>query len=113
MVTANVAVRGITVYKVILLGITSSRTRNPPAEWIFRCELLAQGLEIHRRNSFPPGITITWTMNPPEEWISAGNLQIMNADSGQQDQNARKILRTVTIPEFQNALYRECQLLKI
>jgi hypothetical protein len=79
-VTANVAVRGNIVYKVILPGSTSSRKRNPPEEllprmwqfagykvillgitgnppeeWLFRRELLAQGLGSHRRNGFPPG----------------------------------------------------------
>jgi hypothetical protein len=34
-VTANVAVRGNTVYKVILPGSTSSRTRKPPEEWFY------------------------------------------------------------------------------
>jgi hypothetical protein len=57
-----------------------------------------QGLESHRKNGFPPGITSSWTRNPLEEWNSAGNQQIMDADSGGQDQNARKILQTVTIP---------------
>jgi hypothetical protein len=36
----------------------------------------------------------------------------MNADSGRQNQNARKILRTVTIPGSVVALYREFQLFK-
>jgi hypothetical protein len=31
-----------------------------------------------------------------EEWNSAGNQQLKDADSGRQDQNARKILRMVT-----------------
>jgi hypothetical protein len=86
-------------YKVILLGITSSRTRNLPEEYLFCCEVPAQGLGSHRRNGFPPGITSSWTRNlpVPEEWNSARNHQLMDADSGRQDQNARKILRTVTI----------------
>jgi hypothetical protein len=43
---------------------------------------------------------------------SAGNYQLMDADSGRQDQHARKILRTVTIPGSltPKALYREYQL---
>jgi hypothetical protein len=45
---------GNTVYKVILLGITSSKTRNPPEEnhWLFHRELPGQGLGSHRRNFF-------------------------------------------------------------
>jgi hypothetical protein len=35
-VTANVAVRGNSVYKVILPRSTSSRMRNPPEEWLPR-----------------------------------------------------------------------------
>jgi hypothetical protein len=34
-----------------------------------------------------------------EEWNSAANHQLIDADSGRQDQNAKKILQTVTIPE--------------
>jgi hypothetical protein len=36
LVPANVAVCGSTVYKVILPGISISRTRNPPEEWLPR-----------------------------------------------------------------------------
>jgi hypothetical protein len=43
----------------------------------------------------PPGIASSWTRNPPEEKDSAGNYQLIYADS---DQNERKILRTVSIP---------------
>jgi hypothetical protein len=86
------AVLGNTVYKVILLGITSSRTRSTPEEWFFRRELPAQGQGHHLRNVFPLGITSSWTMNPPKVWNSAGNHQLIDADSGRQDQNARKIL---------------------
>jgi hypothetical protein len=45
-------------------------------------------------NGFLPGITSSWTMNPPEEWNCAGNHQLIDADSGWQDQNARKIQMT-------------------
>jgi hypothetical protein len=57
-----------------------------------------------------PGIASSWMRNPPEYGYSAGNYQLMDADLGQQDQNARKIFRTVTIPGSLtlNALYREC-----
>jgi hypothetical protein len=48
-----------------------------------------------------PGITSSWTRNPPEDGdfcrYSAGNYQFIGADESLQDQNARKILRTVTI----------------
>jgi hypothetical protein len=84
MVIANVAVRGNTVYNTILPGITSSRTRNPLEEWLFRRELPAQGLS-HRRNGFPPGLTSSWSRNPPDEWNSAGNHQLMDDDN----QNAK------------------------
>jgi hypothetical protein len=96
--SAHVAVRGNTVYKVIHPGSTSSRTRNPPEEWLFRRELQAPGPGSHRRNGFPLGITSSWARNPPEEWTSTRNHLLIDADSGQEDQNARKILQTVTIP---------------
>jgi hypothetical protein len=79
-------------------GITKSSTRNPPEEWLFSLELLArQGRGIHRRNAIPPEIASSLTRNPPEEGDSAGNNQPMEAVSDRQDQNAQKILQTVTI----------------
>jgi hypothetical protein len=36
--------------------------------------------------------------NPPEEWGSARNHQLIDADSGQEDQNVQKIIRKRTIP---------------
>jgi hypothetical protein len=45
----------------------------------------------------PPEINSPGTWNTPEEWKSAGNHRDLEADSGWQDQNARKILKTVTI----------------
>jgi hypothetical protein len=42
------------------------------------------------RMGFPPGITSSGTRNPPEEYDSAGNNQLMEADSDRQDQNVRK-----------------------
>jgi hypothetical protein len=42
-------------------GITSSRTRNPPQEWLPR---------MWRGNTcILPGITSSRTRNPPEEWV--------------------------------------------
>jgi hypothetical protein len=35
--------------------------------------------------------------NPPEEWNSTVNHLLIDGDSGQEAQNARKILRMVTI----------------
>jgi hypothetical protein len=46
---------------------------------------------------FPQEITSSGTRKPPEEYDSAGNNQLMEADSGRQDENVRKILKTVTI----------------
>jgi hypothetical protein len=43
------------------------------------------------------GITTSWTRIPKEELDSAGNYHLMEADSGRQDPNARKILQTITI----------------
>jgi hypothetical protein len=97
MVTANVSVRGHTVYEKILLGTTSSRTRNLLEEWLFHRELPAKGLGNQWKNGFQPGITSSWTRNPPEEWSFTGNHQLMYADSGRQDQNARKTLRAITV----------------
>jgi hypothetical protein len=46
---------------------------------------------------FPPEITSSGTRNPLKEYDSAGNNQLMEADSDRQDQNVRKILKVVTI----------------
>jgi hypothetical protein len=46
---------------------------------------------------FLPGITSSGARNLPEEYDSAGNNQLMEADSDLQDQNVRKILTAVTI----------------
>jgi hypothetical protein len=61
---------------------------------------------------FPPGITSAGTRNSPEEYDSAGNNQLMEADSDRQDQNARKILKAVTISgsASTNPIYCEGQL---
>jgi hypothetical protein len=38
---------------VILSGIiTTSWTRNPPKEWLFRLELPANGQEVHLKNGY-------------------------------------------------------------
>jgi hypothetical protein len=64
------------------------------------------------RMIFPPGITSSGTRNPPEEWDSAGNIQLIE-DSDRQDQNERKILKTVTISGSATTtpIYYEGQLL--
>jgi hypothetical protein len=62
------------------------------------------------RMGFPPGITTSGTRNHPEEWDSAGNNQLMEADSDRQDQNVRKILKAVTISGSANPTYCEGQL---
>jgi hypothetical protein len=59
-VTENVAVQDNTVNKVILPGITSSRTRNPPEEWLPRMLQFARTLFIR----YLPGITRSRTRNP-------------------------------------------------
>jgi hypothetical protein len=66
------------------------------------------------RMEFPPGITRSETRNPPEEWDSAGNNQLMEADSDQQDQNVQKILKAVTISGSASTtlIYYEGQLFK-
>jgi hypothetical protein len=63
---------------------------------------------------FPPGITISGTRNSPEEWDSAGNNQLMEADSVRQDQNVREIPKAVTISGSASSdpIYCEGQLLK-
>jgi hypothetical protein len=52
---------------------------------------------------FPPGITSSGTRNPLEEYDSAGNNQLMEADSDRQDQNVLKIFKAVTILVSANA----------
>jgi hypothetical protein len=61
---------------------------------------------------FLPGISSSGTRNPPEENDSAGNNQLMEADSHQQDQNVQKILKAVTISgsASTNPIYCEGQL---
>jgi hypothetical protein len=63
---------------------------------------------------FPPGITNSGTRNPPEVHDSAGNNQLMEADSDRQDQNVRKILKAVTISgsASTNPIYSEGQIFK-
>jgi hypothetical protein len=48
--------------------------------------------ESTERMVFTLGLTSTGTINPPEEQDYAGNNQLMEAYSDQQDQNARQIL---------------------
>jgi hypothetical protein len=66
------------------------------------------------RIGFPPGITSSGTRNPPEEYDSAGNNQLIEADSKRQDQNVRKTLKAVTISgaASTNPIYCKGQLLK-
>jgi hypothetical protein len=66
------------------------------------------------RMGFLPGLTRSGTRSPPEEYDSAGNNQLMEADSDRQDQNVREILKAVTISgsASRNPIYCEGQLLK-
>jgi hypothetical protein len=95
---------------VILLGITSSKTRNPLEEfhpWTANTpppreksdptgnyQLIDE--ESTGKMVFPLGITSSGMKNSPEEWDTAGNNQLMEADSDRQDQNLLKILKTVS-----------------
>jgi hypothetical protein len=54
------------------------------------------------------GITSSGTRNPPKEYDSAGNNQLMEADSDRQDQNVRKILNAGSAST--NPIYTEGQL---
>jgi hypothetical protein len=67
-------------------------------------------VEATVRMGFPPGITSSGTRIPPEEWDSTGNNQLMEADSDQQDQNVRKILKAVTISGLASTTNRTFQL---
>jgi hypothetical protein len=71
-------------------------------------------MESSVRMGFPPGITTSGTRNPPEEYDSAGNNQLMEADSDRQDQNVQKILKAVTISgsASSNPIYCEGQLFR-
>jgi hypothetical protein len=53
-------------------------------------------MESTVRIGFPPGVTSSGTRNPPKEYDSAGNNQLLKADSDRQDQNVQKILKEVT-----------------
>jgi hypothetical protein len=46
---------------------------------------------------FPLGITSSGTRKPPDDYDSTGNNQLIEADSGRQDQNVQKILKKLTI----------------
>jgi hypothetical protein len=61
---------------------------------------------------FPPGITSSGTRILPKEQDSAGNNQLMEADSDRQDKNVQKIFNAVTISgsASTNPLYCEGQL---
>jgi hypothetical protein len=63
-------------------------------------------VESTGRMGFLPGITTSGTRNPPKEEDSAGNSQLMEADSDRQDQNVRKILKAVTISG--SAKFKSC-----
>jgi hypothetical protein len=78
---------------VILPGITSTKTRNPPEEFRQRTALHViysesagnyQLIDVEStvRMGFLPGITISGTINPPEEADSTGNYQLIDSDSG-------------------------------
>jgi hypothetical protein len=60
------------------------------------CQLI--DVEYTVRMGFLPGITSSGTINPPEEGDSTGNYQLIDSDSGRQNQNSPKILPKVTIP---------------
>jgi hypothetical protein len=57
----------VTIRRIFHPGISTSWTKNPPGEWLFRCEFLIHGLGIHL-----PRITSSGTRHLPEEWDSAG-----------------------------------------
>jgi hypothetical protein len=58
-----------------------SQTRITPEERLFRQELPAHGLGIHRRNGIQPGNTSSRTRSPTKEGDSTGNYQLIDADS--------------------------------
>jgi hypothetical protein len=57
-------------------GITTSCTRNPPVEWLFRREVLANGWGIHLKNVYSAG-----NYQLREEWDSAGSCQLIDEES--------------------------------
>jgi hypothetical protein len=77
-------------------GITSSKTRNPPEEFLRGLPTLAlhginsesagnyQLIDVEStvRMGFLLGITSSETRNPPEEGDSTGNYQLIDSDSG-------------------------------
>jgi hypothetical protein len=79
-ITATVAVpgkNGITV----LLGITCTKTRNPPEEWKFRWEAPAHKQGIHQVNGYSDGNYQLIEDESNREWDSAGNYQLINEES--------------------------------
>jgi hypothetical protein len=66
---------------VILPVITSSWTKNPLEEWLFRRELSALGLGIHLKNVYSAGFYQLWDEEYTREWDSAGNYQLIDEES--------------------------------
>jgi hypothetical protein len=75
----------------ILPVITTSWTRNPPEEWLFRRELPAHERGIHRRNVIPPGITSSFTL------IQAGEIKL-RAKSSEREQFQDQQFQILYIP---------------
>jgi hypothetical protein len=82
---------------VILPGIASSKTRNPPKNFIRGLPTLAlhgiksesagnyQLIDVEStvvRMGFLLGMTSSGTINPPKEGDSTGNYQLIDSDSG-------------------------------
>jgi hypothetical protein len=49
--------------------------RNPPEDWLYRWELLAQGRRIPLRNGIPPKITSSWKL------IQTGKIKLREKSS--------------------------------
>jgi hypothetical protein len=61
------------------MGIISSRTRNPPEEWLFHRKLSAHGLGSHQRNGIRRGgITSSWTRSQVARFKCEKNFPIGN-----------------------------------
>jgi hypothetical protein len=91
MVNANMAVRGKTLYKVILPGITPRqrvhwrngysavnyqlKDKEATGGMFFRQESQVHGRGIHRRNGFPPVIPSSWTL------IQVGKIKMQKRSS--------------------------------
>jgi hypothetical protein len=74
-----------------LPGITTSWTRNPPKECLFRREIPAQERGIHLKNVYFAGNNQLRDKDPPVEWYFARNDQLIDEESTREREFRREL----------------------